>query len=763
MARFCFVYKLAATYVTMENMAWEQPKLRPLLLVGVGLALALAGGIWIWDRTHSAPVTDTIPVVKLPQTNPTTTPVVLEKPPRTYMEYVLKRYPSFPTTQPLKGVLPIKDAGHFVIPEPVYLDQRGVIWITRPDAEETQTLLGKVAREQVILTRERVLFAMWTILEVGEWSPHLIVEKGEGFALIDVNGMRAIGRGKAIGYDWRRGFPWGDKMLVVPTANGASVFTVDKLEEFASPALGEKSGDVQIQVDNKGLLAWMPPDGKQVGNGIARFLDNKWTMLPANQGWPAGIVHLIPLVDGSVTQIVAGEDETMKLNVVALDTPKLDTKQISLLVIQLGDADPAVRDKAYAELTRFGPSIFPIAETLMANAPPEAQDRLKALLRARISPLLGGMRIIDNKLKLVARLPDGGAAFYADRGVGIPVGENDETIVSPAWLSIRPGTAVQRLEAGMMKDLEPGKISLTAFGSEWIVTNEVSGPQRYIGGVWAPMLRKSERVDYTEMVGIDAAGRYIFRKPGEAGALVLDPTLPDPTPKLPAWVVELKAGTVGWNKDDWPAQKSGEHTWALGASAWKPMDDEKKEPFYYTADQVPALAEFTRPNLARAQVGKSTTRSTSGPTSAPTTQSVIGADEKPFFRGIDSAWYFDGKLSLKVLDKDGNETVWLMPPLASGEGEPKMVQTKNGTLYLFNQPGRIVQLTRTPNGAEPFRIDATFGRKIPNTINITRMWLDPFNRIVIAYDSNKLAILFPDGFIPPATQALMLVGDEEDE
>jgi hypothetical protein len=657
------------------------------------------------------------------------------------MELVLKHYPSFPTTQPLKQTLTIKDAGHILVPDPFYLDGRGVVWITRADAEETETLLPKASREQVILTRERVLFAMWTVNEAGEWSPGLVVGKGEGFELVDARRRRVIGRGKSAGYDWSRAFRWEEKMIAVPTEAGASIFVVgDKIVEMVSPPLTGKGGRVEIQADVKGLLAWRPEGGV----GVARFVDNQWQMLAAAQGWPAGIVHLIPLLDGSVIQLVVGEEDTIRLNVVPLDSAKIDEKAIAFLVIQLGDPDPAAREKAYAELTRYGPGVFPVAEKMMANALPEAQDRLKELLRVRISPLLGGMRIVEGKLKVATRLPDGGAVFYAERGVAIPRGEEEALVIAPAWLSIRPGTAVQRLDADMMHDLDPARIKLTAWGTEWVMTNEVSGPQRFIGGAWVPLLRKSERA-YSEFAGIDAVGRYIFRKNGEAGALILDPTMPDPMPRLPVWQIVVNKGTVGWSKDDWPAQKDGEHTWALGVSAWRAMDDEKKEPFFSKAEQAPVMEGYTPAASTRAT------------TTAATTREV----EKPLLRDAEGSWYFDGKTKLKVIRRDGSQVVWPLPAVANGEGEARLIQAKDGVLYLFNQPGRVLRIKATPGGPEAFKLEATFTRKIPNVSNPTRIWLDPFGRIVMAYEGNRLAILFPEGFIPQGTQGMMLVGEEE--
>jgi hypothetical protein len=79
---------------------------------------------------------------------------------------------------------------------------------------------------------------------------------------------------------------------------------------------------------------------------------------------------------------------------------------------------------------------------------------------------------------------------------------------------------------------------------------------------------------------------------------------------------------------------------------------------------------------------------------------------------------------------------------------------------LFNQPGRVVRIRPTAGGAEPFAVEATFTRRIPSAEHPTRIWLDPFGRICIAYDENKLALLFPRGYIPAEIVNLMTAEDQ---
>src|SRR5687767_3504025 len=81
-------------------------------------------------------------------TAPATQPAEL-----TYVDVIRASYPKMPATQPLGIPVDLKDAGHYVLPEPVYLDPRGDLWITRSDAPPTPTVLKKAPDEQIHLIR----------------------------------------------------------------------------------------------------------------------------------------------------------------------------------------------------------------------------------------------------------------------------------------------------------------------------------------------------------------------------------------------------------------------------------------------------------------------------------------------------------------------------------------------------------------------------------------------------------------------------------
>ena len=115
----------------------------------------------------------------------------------------------------------------------------------------------------------------------------------------------------------------------------------------------------QYLLDTSGLLAWIPwENGQRGSDGAARFVDGKWIRLDASAGWPTRIVHLIPLLDGSVLQLALADDEqTVSLTTGVLDSvvaAGIDEAKVSELVKQLSDNEPATRDAAHAELSRTG-------------------------------------------------------------------------------------------------------------------------------------------------------------------------------------------------------------------------------------------------------------------------------------------------------------------------------------------------------------------------------------------------------------------------
>ena len=65
----------------------------------------------------------------------------------------------------------------------------------------------------------------------------------------------------------------------------------------------------------------------------------------------------------------------------------------------LSHDDETKRVEAYQELTRYGPGLWPVLERLIKDQPVEAQVRMRELLKSRIQPTLGGMTLVDGRMR----------------------------------------------------------------------------------------------------------------------------------------------------------------------------------------------------------------------------------------------------------------------------------------------------------------------------------------------------------------------------
>ena len=298
--------------------------------------------------------------------------------------------------------------------------------------------------------------------------------------------------------------------------------------------------------------------------------------------------------------------------------------------------------------------------------------------------------------------------------------------------------------------------------------------------------------------GADAAPDF---RAAAGRTLIIDPTLPNLVPRLPVWDYTT-ADEAGWDKENWPAVRQLNHVSRLKEAGWEVLADDavlltKPEqappvpgptappapaPSLPSAPSAPSAPE-TQPATASAAVAATgpapTTRAATLPSAtSPTTAGVetkdargsgsgatpaaADASEALLWADRDGTRYYDGAEALRVVSPAGRTTTWALPPAAAGKAPVHLVKTEDGRLFLFNQPGRVLRIKPTPEAAEPFVVDATFTRNVPNVDAPSRVWLDPAGRIIIAYE-NKLAILFPEGYVPPAIRGLMSDADEMDE
>jgi hypothetical protein len=804
-------------------------------------AVAVVAGALVWrsrsrdvdTRVAATRPASTAVVAATTQSVAATRPVPVA---RTWLDIVHAAYPSYAATQPLDLPADLDESARVVIADPVYLCGRQDLWVTRPDADPTDDVLKRADQDQVHVLRDRVLFVHWTYDDKGKPYPTLVVPgNGGGLQLVSLGERRALSL-PSQGLDWSRAFDYFNDDVVVPTTAGVNVLHLEGkqsrppdillFDDVNPPPAGgnhARRSPVQIARGPRGLIAWVPWDnGRRGSRGAARYVNGQWSRLHAGTGWPEKIVHLILLLDGSVAQLFIGDDDKFNVAIAPLDAfgasvvagagndaPAIDEKQVNAFIAQLSDPDPAKREEAYAQLTRYGPGIFPLLEKVQPQQPPEARDRIDELLKARVTPTLGGVTLLPGVVTTAARLRDGGVVLYADAGASVSHGGDDPVTIAPAWIGIRPSWPVRLLPEAMVHELQPGRQRIEATFDEWVVTDDVQGPRRFVGNHFEVLLRKADRARFTEWVGIDRRGRWIFKQPPRRDAqahpttsrattstttasapppdatLLIDPTIPDPTPRLPVWNWPTDGGKVGWTVDNWPAVRKG-GTWVLGESGWRPLDDKQEKFITDLPDAPPEPADAgasatTMPHAAATaadQPSKTTTApsstpttlaSTTSPSTSPTTQSITLDGAYPIFTDKDGTRYYDGQKSLKIRTRDGRVTTWPLPPNAVGAADAWLVHAGStgspqggDRFFLFNQAGRMLRLVPTPGASEPFKVDAVFTKNIPNTDSPQRVWLDPAGRIIIAHGSN-LTICFPTGRVPSEIAKMMPQEKADDE
>jgi hypothetical protein len=771
-------------------------------------------------RPATAPATQLAARAPASLTRPAPEPV------RTLLDVIHRHQPGYATTQPLPAyeALPFpatpNECGHFILREPVYLDAAANLWITHPDADDTPTVLKRAADESTHVTRERIVFVHRIFDEAGGVRMVLICPASgpepvpNSYEAVDAKGRTPM-RGTRNGYDWARAFSWNNR-IVVPTEAGVSIWSFDpNVSELASPPLADGSAPraaVELAADSDQVLAWIPPgNGLQPSLGALWFTNKGWAPLGKAQNWPSAIVDLFLLDDGSVLQLVPDsspdddsdasanpdnlgdlpaqappttDDIKVKLALASLAPTHLDEAKAIKLIDQLASDSEAKREAAYAELTKLGAGLWPILERELEKAPdPHSRQTIRQLLRNKLAPTLGGMGLVDGHLRRIVRQADGMALYYADGGVSSPQNDGDDLIVAPAFLSHpalqpthnAPGALFGTLSQAMAKHLDPPHCVFTAIGNEWFVGDAVRGPGRYADVDFIPLLPKSEHVFY-KVVGIDATGRYLFRKPPVGAAatnpathpavmrepgddvvetLIVDPRLPDPTPRLPVWDVAMDQASAGWTADNWPALKNG-GAWTLREFGTQVLDETKEKMLTEPGDVPPAPTVTESPPATRVATSAPAT------THPATTQAAATAPAlpagPPLLVDAQGNRYYDGLTTLTVVDRAGQQTIWPLPARATGDKVLALLKVKDGRLFLFNQPGRAVAIRPTPGGDEPFSLQALFSKHIPAIDAPTRIWLDPAGRIDIVYDGNKLTVLFPEGRIPKDIATMIPAG-----
>ena len=375
-----------------------------VLVLGIGAVAGLMA--WRWGGAPPA-----APATQVATGSTTSTPATRAAAarPLDYVQVIRSAYPQFPATQPLEVPLNLGDAAHLVLTEPIYVCPRGDLWITRPDAPPATALPGKASAEQIHFVHEIVTYVHWSLDADGNPVMYPVCRRADG--AYDVlhgggasppAGHAAVPMGQSVVVEragdrsdrrWRErvSVRTGTKGKLPPTHHGRR-----PRHYSAQHSALSTQHSVMALPDTRGVLAWAPWDnGRPGGRGATRFVEGRWVDLGPEQGWPERIIHLVPLLDGSVLQIIAAEDGKVRLALAALEDERIDTKRIEELVSDLSALEESKRSAARAQLGRYGPGLWPIVEKLIDEQPPGGRAALRDLLKDRIQPTLGGMTLID--------------------------------------------------------------------------------------------------------------------------------------------------------------------------------------------------------------------------------------------------------------------------------------------------------------------------------------------------------------------------------
>ncbi|HEX8912522.1 MAG TPA: hypothetical protein VF796_09195, partial [Humisphaera sp.] len=385
--------------------------------------------------------------------------------------------------------------------------------------------------------------------------------------------------------------------------------------------------------------------------------------------------------------------------------------------------------------------------------PSAVRSAVDRQLAEKARQLFGTMTLRGAGATIACRMRDGGAVLYAPEGVVA----RDGAAYAPAWVALKPGAVVDVLPSNLTTDFKIGKATLDTVNDHWVATTDAFGPRLYMYNAFRRLLRKDER-PYSEVVGVDRRGRWVFRKPagpgqepGDGPTLIIDPLLLDFDGRLPTFTY-LAAETFGWDRDGWPAVVlPGGRQSRLGESGWQALPAGQR--VLIDPNNVPARSPRTAPTTSPAKPV--------GPVTQPAAARLAELGP-PILVDPDGTRFFGGVESLTVIRPDGIEVTWQMPSEAAGFNPPaSLVRASDGHLYLFNLPGRALRLRETYGASEPFAVERVFKKGLPDDDTPIRVWTDPIGRICLIV-GQRLIVLFPQGYIPREIRDIMAGGEDDD-
>lgn len=722
-----------------------QHRLKGWLLASAAAVIAIVG--WYVFPLADPPDSSTNPIradTSMPATQPTVAVSPSTRltqpdpsPPTDVLSVLRLDDPAYPTRRPLDTPADLVDAAKIVLTRPAYVDPLGNLWITHPQGRPIVDVLAGPFADRTAVVRERVRYVHWP----ADGGPPMAVV-GEDDALRAVSRKEPVAIAPVVDAVFARSMPLG-RGILIPAADGAVslfdaglprrvtlAYDADVSKRPGDRAVTQPSSSPTVMAAaGDAIYVWSPPENGQAGsNAVLRVRANGGVdRLGPDEGWPGGVIEIIPLADGSVLVLAAeGTDDEhhadrgrpiLKL-IPAPEKPASAEliRTVRRLARQLADADPTQRETAQRALEAQGPAAYPVLETLRAQLPPEAQVRIETLLGHRFAPTLAGLRPLEGRVHTLARFPGGGCVLRFDGG-GTIEGDDERPArtVIPATVLVRPGRYIELIDPTSVTDFVPGRQSIQSVGNELLIGDPTTGPQRWIGRTLKPVLPKAY-VDFDTVVAIDARRRWLLtsaRQPGKT--LLVDPTLPDPTPRLPVWTLAA-TGDVGRTDAGWPALVRGDRLFVLGRDGWRTEKPDRLHDAY----ELPVVFD-DRGRMFTAVNGTITV----------TDAAIREASVR--------------------LNGDADETV---ANRADGNASVVRLAAGQGRLFAYTPDGRVRRFAVAATPAGPtLTSEATFTQGVPPSA--TAVWLDPAGRLVMATD-RTLSVGFTEGYVPRALSDLML-------
>ena len=426
----------------------------------------------------------------------------------------------------------------------------------------------------------------------------------------------------------------------------------------------------------------------------------------AGVDWPAKPVEAIPLADDSVLIVAENPSDGCAFLKLVASPEKPATggqlRAVQPLARKLADRDPAVRQTAQRQLEAMGPGVLPVLESMRDQVPPEAQIRIEAMLGQRFAPTIAGLRLLPGRVRTLARFPGGGCVLRFDGGGTIDAdGDTPARSVIPATVLIRPGYPIELIDPESVCDFLPGRQSIQWVGDELLISDPIVGPRRWVGSSLSKPILPKEFADFDTVVAIDARRRWLLtsaKRPCKT--LLIDPSLPDTTPKLPTWMIAGDA--IGRTDHGWPAVRRGDRLFVLEQSGWR----------------------IDQPNVMR-------------PLPKP---SRTAKDEAGGIFTVDAE-------AVHATDVHGR--VVAVPLGGDGTNATPLVLTNQLLIYT---PDGVVRRFAIGAGPLTLKLAASFTQNVPREAVV---WTDPAGRLVMA-NGKTMTVAFPEGRIPRELLDLML-------